>query len=151
MTRLYNAHLHLKGCPSGDNGQMGQTSVHQFTGDTPGKRQNVAPHFNQDMTPYSIFMLYFASVITLLAEETNRYYHQYLDTLDDGPSPLPDVNESEIFLFLAIIVQMGHDLRDSLTDFWSTIEQFLPPFYDTIKCDIFFHITYCSIPTPLKQ
>jgi hypothetical protein len=98
------------------------TRVHQFTGDTPGKRQNVAPHINEDSTPYSVFMLYFASVITLLVEETNRYYHQYLDSLDDGPSPQPDVTESEMFLFLVIVVQMRHDVRDSLSDLLVTIE-----------------------------
>jgi hypothetical protein len=76
--------------------------VHQFSGVTPGKRQNMAPHMNKDSTPYSVFMLYFESVIALLVEETNRYYYQYLDTLDDGPSPLPDVTESE--MFLAIII-----------------------------------------------
>jgi hypothetical protein len=116
-------------------------SVHQFTGDTSGKRQNVTTHINKDLTPYSIFMLYFASVITLLVEETNIYYHQYLDTLDDGPSPLPDITVTEIFLFLVIIVQMGHDICDCLADFWLTIEQFLKPFYGTtMKCDRYFHI-----------
>jgi hypothetical protein len=53
-------------------------------------------------------MSYFAPVINLLVEETNRYYHQYLPTLDDGPSPLHDVTESE--MFLVITVQMGHDI-----------------------------------------
>jgi hypothetical protein len=86
-------------------------------------------------------MLYFASVITLLVKETNRYYHQYLDTLNDGPSPLPDITESEMFLFLAIIIQMRHDIWDSLADYWSTIEQFLTPFRGTtMKRDRFFHI-----------
>jgi hypothetical protein len=86
-------------------------------------------------------MLYFEHVITLLVEETNRYYHQYLSTLDDGPSPQPDVTESEIFLFQAISVQMGHDIRDSLADYWSMTEQFHTPFYGkTLKRDRFFHI-----------
>jgi hypothetical protein len=117
------------------------TCVHQFTGDTPGRRQNMAPHINKDSIPYSIFMLYFASVIILMVEETNRYYHQYLDSLDNGPSPQPDVTETEMFLFLALIIQMGHDIRDSLADYWSTIEQFFTPFYSTtIKRDRFFHI-----------
>jgi hypothetical protein len=116
-------------------------SVHQVTGDTPGKRQNVAPHKNKDSTPFSVFTLYFAHVITLLVEETNRYYHQYLSTLDDGSSPQPDVTESEMFLFLAIIVQMGHDIRYSLADYWSMTEQFHTPFYSkTLKRDRFFHI-----------
>jgi hypothetical protein len=52
-------------------------------------------------------MLYFAGIIRLLVEETNRYYHQHLDRLEDGPSPRPDVTDSEMFLFLGIIIQMG--------------------------------------------
>jgi hypothetical protein len=43
-------------------------SVHQFAGDTSGKRRNVAPHINKDLTPFNVFMLYFAHVITLLVE-----------------------------------------------------------------------------------
>jgi hypothetical protein len=80
-------------------------------------------------------------MLSLLVEETNRYYQQYLEVLDDGPSPLPDVTESEMFLFLAIIIQMGHNVRDGLADYWLTIEQFLTPFYGTtMKRDRFFHI-----------
>ena len=41
----------------------------------------------------------FAEIISLLVVETNRYYHDYIDRLDDGPSPEPDVNEAEIFVF----------------------------------------------------
>jgi hypothetical protein len=46
-------HLHPKGCPSGDNQQMGQTGVsHQFTGDTHGKRQNDGTPYRQEL--YSV-------------------------------------------------------------------------------------------------
>jgi hypothetical protein len=38
----------------------------------------------------SVFVLFFFEIIQLL-EETNRYYHQYWDTLDEGQSPLPDM------------------------------------------------------------
>jgi len=31
-------------------------------------------------------MLFFFEIIQLLVEETNRYYHQYLDALDKGRS-----------------------------------------------------------------
>jgi hypothetical protein len=48
-------------------------------------------------------MLFFVEIIQLLVEETNRYHHQHLDTLDKGQSPLPDVNVQEMCLFLAII------------------------------------------------
>ncbi|PNF42225.1 hypothetical protein B7P43_G05522, partial [Cryptotermes secundus] len=57
------------------------------------------------------------------------------------PSPWPDVTDSEIFLFLGIIIQMGHDIRDRLKDYWSTVEQFATPFYsNTMKHDHFLHI-----------
>jgi hypothetical protein len=85
-------------------------------------------------------MLYFTAIIHLLVVETNRYYHQYLDRLDDGPSR-PDVTNSEMFLFLGIIIQMGHDIRDRIKDYWSTAEQFHRPFYsNTMKRDRFLHI-----------
>jgi hypothetical protein len=64
-----------------------------------------------------------------------------LDILDNGPSPLPDVTESEIFQFLVIIVQMKHDVQDSLLDLLVMIEQFLAPFYGSaMKCDWLFYI-----------
>jgi hypothetical protein len=105
------------------------------------KDRIMAPHINKNSTPCSILMLYFAYVITLLVEETNKYYQQYLDILDDGPSPLPDVTESEMFLFLVIIAQMRHGIWNSLSDLLVTIEQFLTPFCGSaMKCDWFFYI-----------
>jgi hypothetical protein len=43
-------------------------------------------------------MLFFFEIIQLLAEETNRYYHQYLDMLDKGHAPLPDMTIQEMYL-----------------------------------------------------
>jgi len=48
-------------------------------------------------------MLFFVEIIQLVVEETNRCHHQYLDTLDKGESPLPDVTLQEMCLFVAII------------------------------------------------
>jgi hypothetical protein len=59
-------------------------------------------------------MPFFLEIIQLLVVETNRYYHQDLDTLDEGGSPLPNVTVQEMYLFLVIILQMGHDLKDTL-------------------------------------
>jgi hypothetical protein len=59
-------------------------------------------------------MLFFLEIIHLLVEETNRYYWIYFDTLDKGWSPLPDVAIQEMYSFLAIIVQMGHDQKDMI-------------------------------------
>jgi hypothetical protein len=44
--------------------------------------------------------------------------------LDEEP-PLRDVMVQEIYLFIAVILQMGHDQRDILKDYWSTAENFL--------------------------
>jgi hypothetical protein len=70
-----------------------------------GKKQNKAPHTNKDSSPLSIFMLYFASVIDLLVTETNRYFHQHLDRQDETSTPIPDITNCKMFLFLAIIIQ----------------------------------------------
>jgi len=42
-------------------------------------------------TPLSIFKLFFFETIQLLVAEKNTYYHQYLDTVDEGQCPLPGV------------------------------------------------------------
>jgi len=54
-------------------------------------------------------MLFF-EIIQLLVEEANGYYHQYLDTLEEGRSSLPDMTIQEMCLFLTIIVHMGHKI-----------------------------------------
>lgn len=81
------------------------------------------------LSPLSIFMLYFTSVIDLLVKETNRFYHQYLDRHDRKPNPLLDVMNSEIFPFQAIIAWMGHNICERLRNHWTRAEQFFTPFY----------------------
>jgi len=52
--------------------------------------------------------------------ETKKYFQGHLDRIEDGYLPLPDVNEAEIFVFLAITTQMGHCMQDKLTYYWAT-------------------------------
>ena len=86
-------------------------------------------------------MLYFAEFIALLTKETNRYYHGHLDRIDDGSSPLPDVSEAEMLVFLAIIIQRGHCMRDKLTDYWAKTKQFHTRFHSTtMKRDRYLHV-----------
>jgi hypothetical protein len=61
--------------------------VHTYTGGNRGKKDNEAPRINDGYSPLSVFLLYFAEIITLLVVETNRYYHDHLDRFDEGPSP----------------------------------------------------------------
>jgi hypothetical protein len=42
-------------------------------------------------------MLYFTEIVTMLVVDTNRYYHQAMVWLDNGPSPEPDVTEAKMF------------------------------------------------------
>jgi hypothetical protein len=35
----------------------------------------------------------------------------------------------EVYTFLAIIIQMGHDVRDPLKSYWLAVEQFSTPFH----------------------
>jgi len=45
------------------------------------------------------------------------------------------------YLFLALTIQMGHGVRDKLTDYWSTLDQLYTPFYGTMmKRDRYHHI-----------
>jgi hypothetical protein len=115
--------------------------IHKFTGGPSGLRQNEAPHVNKDSLPLSVFMLFFHKIMQLLVEETNRYYRQYLETIAEGRSPLPNMTILEMYLFVSIVLQMGHDQRDRLKDYWSTLEQFFMAFYrNTMKRDRFLHI-----------
>jgi hypothetical protein len=108
----------------------------RFTGDPSGIRQNEAPTINKDSTLLSIFMLFSIEIIQLLVEKTNRYHEQYLDTLDKGQLPLSHVTIQEMYSFLAIRLQMGHDEKETMKAYWSTAEQLSVPFYGKTKQDI---------------
>jgi hypothetical protein len=104
INRHYNSQQpHWWSLPS----RPGSCVVHNFTGGPRGKKDSEG-HINDSSSPLSVFLLYFAEIITLLVMETNRYYHCYLDSFDDGPSPVPEVTDAEMFVFLAITIQMGH-------------------------------------------
>ena len=110
-----------------------QSSVaHTYKGGPRGKKDNDASHINDSFSPLNVFLLYFAEIITLLVVETNRYYQDYIDGLDDGLCPEPDITEAEMFVFLALPIQMGHGVRDKLTDYWSTLDQLYTPYYGTM-------------------
>jgi hypothetical protein len=73
-------------------------------------------------------------------EQTSQEYRQYLDFLNDGPSPVPDVTEAGTFLFPVIIIHIGHDVCENLKDCWLTAEQFSPFLWQNSESDRFFHI-----------
>jgi len=119
-----------------------QSSVaHTYAGGPRGKKDNEASHINDGSSPLSVFLLYFSETIILLVMEINCYYHDYIDRLDNGLSPEPDVTEADMFVFLALTIQMGHGVREKLTDYWVTVDQLYTPFYGTMmKWDRYLHI-----------
>ena len=85
--------------PSGPQRSTEQT----FRGGPRGAKTQWSATYDDGSSPISVFILYLAEIITLLAMETNRYYHSHLDRLEDGPSPLHDMTENEMLVFLVII------------------------------------------------
>ena len=78
-------------------------------------------------TPPSVLMLCLAE-ITLLVVETNRY-HDCLDSTDEHQHPQRDVTEAEMFVFMALTLQMGHTIQGRLEDYWTKSDQLCCPFY----------------------
>jgi len=48
--------------------------------------------------------------------ESKIFCHDHLHSIDDSPTPLPETTDAEMFVFLAITIQMGNCKRDKLTD-----------------------------------
>jgi len=114
--------------------------VYPFIG-APNRKSREAAHITSESTPLSILLLFFAEIITLLVVKTNRYYHQFLENSDDGPSPEREVTEAEMFAFLAVTLQMGHTVQGRLEDYWTKMEQLRTPFYgQTMSRARYYHI-----------
>jgi hypothetical protein len=74
-------------------------------------------------------MLFSLEIIQLLVLEMSRYYHQYLDSLDSGWSPLPDRTLQDMYSFFTLLLQMGHDTKETLKAYWTRAKQFCTPFF----------------------
>lgn len=111
-------------------------SVHKFTGDTLTKTECGTP-YNKDSTPYVVF----CNLLSLCwwRRPTDIFTITWTELTVGVPNYLTLPNP-KMFLYLQIIVKMGHDLCGSLVGYWSTVEQFLTCFYGSVmKRDRFFH------------
>ena len=90
--------------------------VHTFTG-APNWKSREAAHVTRQSIPLSVLLLFFMEIITLLVVETNRYYDQFLENSDEGPSAQLEMTEAEMFAFLALTLQMGHTVQGRLEDY----------------------------------
>jgi hypothetical protein len=88
-----------------------------------------------------MLMLFFSQIFHLLVEQTNLYYQQHVDK-QAGPSrQLPDIMISDMMTFIALALQVRHNLKDTLHDYWSRLRQIHTPFYgETMAGDRFLHI-----------
>jgi len=114
--------------------------LHPFTRAPKGKSSEAA-HVTAQSTPLSVLMLFFAEIITLLVVEMNRYYHDCLVNTDEKHHPQRDMTEAEMFVFLAMMLQMGQRIQGRLEDYWMKLEQLSCAFYrQTMARSRFYHI-----------
>ena len=106
-------------------------------------KKREAPHINKDSSPLSVLMLFFTEIFHLLVEQTNVCYQQHLDR-QVGPSRrLPDITLLDMMTFVALALQIGHELKGTLHDYWSRLRQLHNSFYDeTMARDRFLHILH---------
>ena len=125
------------GLPQGRN-----TNIHPIVGPTKGVRKSEAPHISKDSLPLSV-LLFFTEIFHLLVEQTNIYYQQHLDRQARPSRRLPDTTLPDMVTFIALALQMGHTLKDTLLDYWSRLRQLHNLFYgETMTRDRFLHILY---------
>jgi len=73
-------------------------------------------------------MLFFTEIFHLLVEQTNVYYQQHLGRQARPTRRLPDTTFLDMTTFIALALQMGHELKD-IHDYWSRLRQLHNPFY----------------------
>ena len=115
------------------------TNVHPFVGPAKDVEESEAPHINKDSS-LSVLM-FFTEIFHLLVEQTNLYYEQFLDR-QAGPSHrLPDITLPAMMTVIALALQMGHVLKDTLHDYWSRLRQTRILFFgETMTRNRFLHI-----------
>jgi hypothetical protein len=93
-------------------------------------KKSEATHINKDSSPLSVLLLllFFSEMFHLLVEQTNLYYR------------LPDITLPSMMTFIAIPLQMGHELRETVHDFWSRPAHSV--LGETTTRDGFLHITF---------
>jgi hypothetical protein len=111
-----------------------------FTGPPNGNNQSAVSDILAK-SPFSIFSLFLRQVFQIILTETNSYFHQYMSPRTTGSTSAqpPDTIE-EMYKFFGLI-QMGHDQRHSLKDYWSGEKQYYRTFYSNVMpSEQVFHI-----------
>jgi hypothetical protein len=103
------------GLPTWGPPQGRNIAVHPFTGPARGVKSSEAPHISKHSSPLSMLMLFFTEIFQLLVDQTNVHYQQYLDRRAGPSRRLPDITLPDIMTFIALALQMGHDLTHYMT------------------------------------
>jgi len=75
-------------------------NIHDFTGLPNLIKQSAAPNIiSPESSPFTIFFLFFRQIFVILLRETNRYFHQYVASLDEAgkTAQQPDVTMEELY------------------------------------------------------
>ena len=97
----------------------------------------------QNLLPIQSSLSFFRQVFQIILTKRNRYFHQYMSSRTTGSTSAKpsDITIEEKYTFFGLVIQMGHDQRHSLKDYWSRKEQYCTPFYSNVMArDRFFHI-----------
>ena len=74
-------------------------------------------------------LMFFINIFHLLVEKTNIYYQQHSDGKTGPNRRLPDITLPDMVTFVALALQKGHELKDTLHDYLSKLGQLHTPFY----------------------
>ena len=109
----------FRGTKAGDS-----SNFLNFTGPPNDVNQSAASDINAESSPFSVFILFFRQVFQIILTETNCYFHQYMLSRPTGSTSVqpPDITIKEMHTFFGLLIQMGHDQRHSLKDYWSREE-----------------------------
>jgi len=106
-------------------------------------KKSEAPHSNKDKMPLSVLMLFFTEIFHLLVENINVCDQQHLDVQARPSRQLPDNTLPDVMAFVALALQKGHELKDTLHNYWSRLRQLHTLFYgETMTRDRFLHILH---------
>jgi len=68
-------------------------------------------------------LMFFTEIFHLLVEQTNVYYQQHLNRRARPSRQLPDIMLLNMMTFVALALQMGHELNNKLHDYWPKLRQ----------------------------
>ena len=76
-------------------------SIRDFTGLPNGIKQSAASNISPESSPLTIFFLFFRQIFVILLRKTNRYFHQYVASLNEASKTAqqPDIIMKEIYRF----------------------------------------------------